>query len=177
MEQLLVWLEESRMSVAIAGSQYMYPAILAAHGVGMALVVGLNTAVSLRVLGVASALPLAGMTRFYPMMWAGLLLNGVTGALLTMAAATRVLVDPVFFCKITFVTLAVVNMVRLKRALLRREEDPVERMLPGAVGTHVMPATRAARATRIMAVASIFLWGAAITLGRLMGYTFFRFWQ
>ena len=177
MEQLLLWLEESRLSVAIAGSQYMYPAILAAHGVGMALVVGLNTAVSLRVLGVASELPLAGMTRFYPMMWAGLLVNVVTGVLLTMAAATRVLVDPVFFCKITFVLLAVVNMVLLKRALLRRDEDPVDSIAPAAVGTRVIPATRPATSIRLMAVASIVLWGAAITLGRLMGYTFFRFWQ
>jgi hypothetical protein len=177
MEQLLLWLEETPLSVAIAGSQYMYPAILAAHGVGMALVVGLNTAVSLRVLGVASELPLAGMTRFYPMMWAGLLVNVFTGVLLTMSAATRVLVDPVFFCKIAFVTLALVNMVLLKRALLRRDEDPVESMAPAAVGTRVIPATRAATSTRLMAVASIVLWGAAITLGRLMGYTFFRFWQ
>jgi hypothetical protein len=177
MEHLLVWLEETRLSVAIAGSQYLYPAILAAHGVGMALVVGLNTAVSLRVLGVASALPLAGMVGLYPIMWAGLLINAVTGVLLTMAAATRVLVDPVFFCKITFVTLAVVNMMRLKRAVLRHEDDVVERMAPAAVGTHVMPASRAAWAPRMMAVASILLWGAAITLGRLMGYTFFRFWQ
>lgn len=175
MEHLLVWLEESRLSVAIAGSLFVYPGILAAHGVGMALVVGLNTAVSLRVLGVAPTLPLAGMTRFYPMMWAGLGVNIVSGILLTMAGATRVLVDPVFFFKIAFVALAVVNMWLLKRALLQREEHPVEGLLPAAAGT--VPAMRSDPNLRVMAVASIVLWGGAITLGRLMAYTFFRFWK
>jgi hypothetical protein len=177
MEHLLLWLEESRLSAAIAGSQFMYPGILTAHGIGMAFVVGLNTAVSLRVLGVAAALPLPAMAKFYPVMWAALWLNIVTGVLLTMAAASRVLVDPVFFMKMLFVALAVTNMQLLKRELLREDEAAVQPMLPDAVGTLIVPATRSNRKMRVMAVASIVLWGGAITLGRLMAYSFYRFWQ
>jgi hypothetical protein len=177
MEQLLAWVEESRLSAAIAGSQYMYPGILAAHGIGMSLVVGLNTAVSLRVLGVARTLPLPAMATFYPIMWGALWLNIVTGVLLTMSAATRVLVDPVFFTKMAFVFLAVTNMQLLKRELLRADDHPAERVVPEAAGTLIVPATRSNTKIKTMAIASIVLWGGAITLGRLMGYQFYRFWQ
>jgi hypothetical protein len=177
MEHLLLWLEESRLSVAIAGSQFVYPGILTAHGIGMAFVVGLNTAVSLRVLGVAPTLPLAGMAKFYPAMWAALWLNIVTGILLTMAAASRVLVDPVFFMKMTFVALAVINMRLLKGELLREHEAPAGPLLAESVGTLIVSATRTNRKIRVLAIASIVLWGGAITLGRLMAYTFYRFWQ
>lgn len=152
----------------------MYPGILAAHGVGMALVVGLNVAVSLRVLGVARMLPLPAMAQFYPMMWAGLWVNVATGVLLAMAGATRVLVDPVFFLKMAFVALAVANMRRLKRELLRDGGRPDGSELPGALGDSP---NRSKRSISLMAVASIVLWGGAITLGRLMAYSFYRFWQ
>ncbi len=174
MEQLLFWLEESRLSAAIAGSQFLYPAILTAHAVGMSLVVGLNTAVSLRVLGVARTLPLEAMAKFYPVMWAGLWVNIASGVLLTMAGATRVLVDPVFFLKMVFVALAVTNMTLLKRELLRDNEHPDGGKLPAAPGN---PTTGSKRNIKIMAAASILLWGGAITFGRLQAYTFFRFWQ
>jgi hypothetical protein len=177
MGHLLEWVEESRLSAAIAGSQFVYPGILTLHAIGMSLVVGLNTAVSLRVLGVAPTLPLPAMAKFYPVMWAGLWLNIITGILLTMAAATRVLVDPVFFMKMTFVSLAVVNMQLLKRGLLREDDRSPERMVPEAVGTLVVPATQSNKKIRGMAIASIVLWGGAITLGRLMAYSFYRFWQ
>jgi hypothetical protein len=61
--------------------------------------------------------------------------------------------------------------------LLREDEAAVQPMLPDAVGTLIVPATRSNRKMRVMAVASIVLWGGAITLGRLMAYSFYRFWQ
>jgi hypothetical protein len=172
MLEFLYWVEEAPLSVAIAGSRYMYPAILAGHGMGMAVVVGLSWAVSLRVLGVASELPLVGMTKFFPVMWVGLGVNAVTGILLTMSAASRVLVDPVFFVKMTFVALAAVNLWLLKRELL--PDDATIPTVNRALGATIL---HSAGKVKIMAVASIVLWGVAITLGRLMGYTFFRFWQ
>lgn len=151
----------------------MYPGILAAHGVGMALVVGLNIAISLRVMGVAAALPLRGMTAFYPVMWLALLLNVVTGGLLAMAAATRVFVDPVFWAKMLFVGLATWNMWRLKRELLNQP------LSSGAAdGSDAHAASLApSRRLRTIALASFVFWAMAITLGRSMAYTFFRFWQ
>jgi hypothetical protein len=174
----LIWLEESRLSVAIAGSSLLYPAILAAHGVGMSLVVGLNVAVSLRVLGIAPDLPLAPMTMFAPVMWAGLIVNVITGVLLAMAGATRVLLDPVFFAKLVFVLLAIWNLRVMQRDLLRETDPQVQRPVVAAgVATALVPATRPISRIRNHAIAAIVFWAAAITFGRLMGYTFFRFWN
>jgi hypothetical protein len=175
---LLLWLEESRLSVAIAGSSILYPSILAAHGVGMSLVVGLNTAVSLRALGVAADLPLAPMTRFAPVIWAGLWLNIVTGLLLTMAAATRVLVDPVFYAKMVFVLLGVWNFRAMQRELGRETDVGVQSpVISAGVATAPVPVTLSSSRIRIRSAAAIALWAGAITMGRLMAYTFFRFWQ
>lgn len=170
--EFLYWLEETPLSAAIAGSQYMYPAILAAHGMGMAVVAGLSWVISLRVLGTAPELPLAAMTRYSPIMWVGLGVNIVTGLLLTMAGASRVLIDPVFYVKMTFVALAVVNVQMLNREL-RLADDVVGPMGGSAVAAISQPTAK----VRNMAVASVFLWLAAITLGRLMAYSFFRFWR
>ena len=117
------------------------------------------------------------MAKFYPAMWAALWLNIITGLLLTMAAASRALVDPVFFMKMTFVGLAVINMRLLKTELLREDERPAESIAQKAVGTLIVPATRSNTKINALAIASIVLWGGAITLGRLMGYQFYRFWQ
>ena len=169
--EVLYWLEETPLSVAIAGSRFMYPTILAGHGMGMAVVAGLSWAISLRVLGVAREVPMAGMRKFFPIMWVGLGVNAVTGILLTLSAASRVLVDPVFFLKMTFVGLATANLWLLARELL-----PDETMRT-ANGPQIVALSQPTRRVKNMAVASIVLWVVAITLGRLMAYTFFRFWQ
>ena len=177
MESFLIWLEERRVSVAIAESALLYPTILAAHGVGMAVVVGLNWVVSLRVLGMGTALPLASMTRFSPIMWMGFGVNAITGFLLTIAGATRVLVDPVFFFKIAFVVLAVINLRSLNHELLLNHGRQGNGMARAPESSLTNQISKPKRKLRRMAVASIFLWVGAITLGRLMAYTFFRFWQ
>lgn len=177
MEPFLIWLEESRVSVAIAESALLYPTILAAHGIGMAVVVGLNWTVSLRVLGIGAALPLESMAKFFPIMWMGFGINALTGLLLTIAGATRVLVDPVFFFKIAFVVLAVVNLWSLNHELLPHHSRQENGMVRLPENSPVNQIAKPRMKIRRMAVASIFLWVGAITLGRLMGYTFFRFWE
>ena len=166
MEQFLSWLEGLRLSTEIAGSNLLYPSILAAHGVGMAIVVGLNAAISLGILGALPQVPLPAMTKFYPAIWIGFGINALTGLLLTMSAATRVLVDPVFYFKLVFIALALVNLVRTKREILGSDDAP-----GGG------PAASSRRKLRTMAIGALVLWAFAVTAGRMMGYTFFRFWD
>jgi hypothetical protein len=166
MEQFLSWLEGLRLSTEIAGSNLLYPSILAAHGVGMAIVVGLNAAISLGILGALPQVPLPAMTKFYPAIWIGFGINAFTGLLLTMSAATRVLVDPVFYFKLVFITLALVNLVGTKREILGSHD---------AAGGD--PPASSRRKLKAMAISALVLWAFAVTAGRMMGYTFFRFWD
>ena len=81
-------------------------------------VVGVNVAIDLRILGVARQIPLAPMRRLFPWMWAGFVVNALSGIALLIADATTKLANPVFLVKMAFITLGVVNMAWSKRRLL-----------------------------------------------------------
>ena len=61
--EFFTWLDQSSLAMSIKESAVLYNIPLVLHAVGMAALVGLSTAVYLRILGVASALPLAPMER------------------------------------------------------------------------------------------------------------------
>lgn len=140
-------------------SIFAFPAILAAHTIGMGLVVGVGVALDLRILGVARGVPIIEMERFFPAMWAGLWLNIASGILLLIAYPTKALTNPVFYLKLSLIAAA----LRILRSVRRRVfRDASSRSDP-------MPA-----GVRLMAVASIACWAAAITAGRLLAYTYTR---
>ena len=155
--QLLLWVENSSLGswVRESSSLWAYPTILFAHTVGLGFLVGMNTAVDLRMLGFARRIPLAPMERFFPVMWFGFWVNAISGTLLLIADASTKLINPVFYIKMAFVTLAVVNMVLIRRRVFREPELPT---LPLPTSAKVLAAT------------SLFFWAGAITAGRLMAY-------
>ena len=69
---LMDWVRES-------GSLLGYPTILFLHTLGLATVAGLNGAIDLRLLGVASKVPLSSLTRFFPFIWMAFGLTALTG--------------------------------------------------------------------------------------------------
>jgi uncharacterized membrane protein len=142
------WVRES-------SSLWAYPTILFLHTVGLGFLVGLNAAIALRILGAARKLPLAPMEKFYPVMWAGFWVNALSGLALLAADATTKLTNPVFYIKMGFVSLAVVNMTLLRRRVFRNP------------ALDLTPVTGFGRA---LAVASLLFWAGAITAGRLMAY-------
>jgi hypothetical protein len=88
-------------------------------------------------------------------MWSGFGINAATGTVLLLADATRMLANPVFYGKMTFIALALVNLRLLKTHLFG---DPSVEKTP--LSTHV----------KILAVTSLIFWLAAITAGRWMAY-------
>ena len=136
-------------------SLWGWPGFLTGHTLGMAILVGLNAAVNLRILGFAPQLPLAPMARLFPFMWFGFALNTATGVGLFMSEATRKGYSLIFGAKLIFVALAVVVLVLLRRQVFRD---------PGASGAGVPPRAK------FLAAASLVLWLAAIFTGRMMAY-------
>jgi hypothetical protein len=148
------WLESTALSAWIVESQslFAFPAILAAHTIGLGLLAGLNGALDLRLLGFARAIPPAAFARFAPVMWFGLWLNLITGLALIVAYPTKALTNPVFYLKLTLIAVALV--------ILR------------AVLGDIRAASRgSSRRTRVLAVISLLSWGGAIAAGRLLAYT------
>jgi hypothetical protein len=121
----------------------------------MATVVGVNAGIDLRILGFAPELPLAPMMRLFPVMWFAFAINAVSGTGLLIADATTKLTNPVFYVKIVFIALALINLRLVKTRVVC---DPLIDKNPMSVNA------------KILAVTSLIFWLGAITAGRLMAY-------
>lgn len=130
--------------------------VLLFHTVGLSILVGANAVVDLRILGVASALPLKPFKPLFAIMWAGLGINVVTGILLLAAYPTKALTNPFFYIKMTFIALAVIALVKLYRGLFADASLSEVAMI--AKG-------------KMLAKYSLFFWTAAILTGRLLSET------
>src|ERR1700688_4265585 len=122
------------------------------------MVVGANSIVDLRLLGVTSALPLKPLKRLFGIMWTGLTINILTGILLLFAYPTKALTNVVFYAKLTLIALAVIIMKRISD---RGFHDDNLFSEPGMMARG-----------RTMAIVSLILWASAITAGRLLSETY-----
>jgi hypothetical protein len=152
-DPLFRWLETTAFSLWIleSPSLFAFPGILAVHTVGLGLLAGLNAALDLRLLGVAGGIPPGSFTRLLPVMWLGLWLNVASGIALVLAYPTKALTNPVFYLKLALITAALLMLRAVLRRLRGREEE--------------------SRTLKILAAASLIVWAAAITAGRLLAYT------
>jgi hypothetical protein len=144
------WLRESE-------SPFAFYFILLFHTFGLALLVGANTVVDLRLLGVARAVPVAPLKRLFPIMWIGFAMNAVTGVLLVIAYPTKSLTNVDFYAKLTVIGFAVWVMQDLKTRVFADSSLSEAEMME-----------RGAR----LAKWSLALWFGAITAGRLLAYTY-----
>ena len=155
MMDLLTALEDSAFSTFLreSTSLWAYPTILTLHTVGLAMLVGINTAFDLRVLGFADAVPLARIESLFRAMWVGFWLNLITGAMLFATVATTKGTATVFMIKLGLVALGVAAVLLLRRSVYHRDAAP-----------------QITRSARTWAVVSLAVWTAAIVTGRLMAY-------
>jgi hypothetical protein len=159
MGSLLAQIEQSGVATWIreGGVIYGYPLILFLHTLGLSTLVGLSSAIDLRLLGFAPGIPLATLDRLFSLMWAGLALTAATGVLLFVADATRHSSNPAFLVKLVFVLLAVTMLALTWTRLFR---------LPAAAP----PQAGRRHSGRSLAAASLACWLGALTAGRLMAY-------
>jgi hypothetical protein len=155
----LIWLESTALNQWIIGSPslFAFPGILALHAIGMGFAAGLSAAIDLRILGVASRVPLSEMRRLLPILWAGFWLNAVSGVLLLIGYPTKALTNPVFYLKLGLIAIAMVLVKRIGNRLTAPVEDRAE-----------------TRPLRRMAIVSLACWAGAVTAGRLLAYTYVR---
>jgi hypothetical protein len=144
------WIRESP-------SLFAFYFILLFHTIGLSMVVGANTIVDLRLLGVASALPLKRLKRLFRVMWTGLSINILTGLLLLFAYPTKALTNPVFYAKMTLILLAVITMNRISVRLFNNTSLSEPEMMARG---------------KTLAILSLIFWVSAITAGRLLSETY-----
>ena len=152
MDPVFAWIEESAFSdwLRSSSSLFAFPGVLVLHAWGMGFLAGTGAMLSLRALGAARQIPYAALTRFFPIVWIALAVNGVSGVLLLIAYPTKALTNPLFYAKLILIAAALTMTVRL------RDCAP--------------PSGEAKR----LAVLTLVLWTAAIFAGRFLAYTHTR---
>jgi hypothetical protein len=141
------WVRESPSKLA-------YPTVLWLHVMGMGIVAGLSTVISLRLLGVARKIPVQPLEGLFPLIWWGFWLNAVTGTGLLMASATKRMVDPTFYIKMVFIFAGVAVLMRMRSQVFRKL-GPGDKLPPNA---------------KTLAWAGLICWLGALTAGRLLAY-------
>jgi len=142
--QFSTWLRESN-------SIWAYPTVLTLHTIGLALLVGANITLDLRVLGWGQAIALADLRPLFRWMWIGFWINALSGVVLLAADATTKAAAPMFLIKLGLIALGVVVMTLQKR----------EAFAPSAAVT---------AGARSLAAVALTIWFVAIAAGRLMAY-------
>lgn len=144
-----VWIRESDSLLA-------YPAFITLHTAGLAVLVGINAVANALILTSSPGRVIAPVARFFPVMWAGFVINAVTGVALVAADAPTMALNPVMWVKFGFVIAALVVL----RCMERRVFSP-------ALAANPRPIDGTGRA---LAMASFVCWSGAIAAGRLTAY-------
>ena len=158
MQELFATIEGSSVSTWLRESNtiWAYPLVLTLHTVGLALLVGANTTLDLRLLGFGRRIPLSVMQQSFRVMWAGFWINAISGAFLFAADATTKGSTRLFALKLGLVLLGVIVIVATRRTVFVEGIDVDGISVSGLAKT--------------LAVLSLLIWVTAITAGRLMAY-------
>ena len=153
---VLVWLESNPLSVWVheSPSVWAQPTVLTLHTMGMGVLVGACWVLDLRLLGISRNVPLSAFHWVFRAVAVGLIVNLVTGVLLFAGRATSFGTAIPFLIKMCLVVASAATLVPLRSYVLH--SDPQQREVGGNA--------------RLLAIASILTWAAAITTGRLLAY-------
>ena len=155
--EILEALEASGFSMWVKESSTAYVAVLAFHTIGLAFLVGISGATSMRILGAARTMPLEPMEDFFPLMYVGFWINLFTGSVLLCLYPTKYFVDASIYIKLFFVVVAMVLIRKLQK-----------HVFGGGVGTDTRAGSNKAK---LLASALLFSWLVAITAGRVTAYS------
>jgi len=156
------WLAETRGSVALAGSVYVYPLVESVHVLTLCWFVGMSVLLDLRLLGFVLPQVRASemIDRLLPWMKAGFAVMIVSGALLFYAIPVRSFQNIFFRVKMIALLLAGLNVLVFEIGVRRRTvEWDLQPVPPGAA--------------RAAGAASLALWAVIIVSGRMIAYNWF----
>lgn len=153
------WVASTPIAELMRTQAWMYPVVEIIHILGFILLVGGIALFDLRVLGMASRVPVAQLGgHLIPCALAGLALVVPAGLLLFSADPVRLATNPVFQLKLALIGCAGLNALLFHAGPYRQ----VTKWIAGGA-----PAPARARAHALL---SILLWIAVVSCGRLLAY-------
>ncbi|MGH9686339.1 MAG: DUF6644 family protein [Candidatus Acidiferrales bacterium] len=148
------------MGRSVHDSVWLFPVIETVHLFGVVILVGFASVMDLRLMGVAFKDYKVSMVarRFLPWIWAGFVVQVVTGILLFSSEATKMYGSEVFRFKMLLIAVAGLNafvfQVLAYRSVEKWENDPVAPFSARFAGTF-----------------SILLWFGIVGAGRWIAYS------
>jgi hypothetical protein len=137
-------------------SLLVFPLIVSAHTLGMGFLAGTSAGIDFRILGVAKHVPLSALQKFYPIMWAALVVNFISGTLLLIGYPWKAVTNPVFYVKLSMIALGVYLLVKIRQEVLNQPELDA----------------KVQRRAKLLASVSLLAWASTILAGRLLAYTY-----
>lgn len=153
---MFAWIETTDVAMWVALSLWAYPALLGAHIIGLAIVVGIFVVRDLRLLNFFSALHPAAFLPLGKFAWVGFIINAISGVLLFTSQAVTFAGNVAFLVKISLIITGMV-LAGIIQSRLRNE-------LSAGIDTHI------SKSTRTIALISLLTWIGAIIAGRLVAY-------
>lgn len=156
---ICTWLEDSKLAVTIAESEWLFPTIETVHVLALSMVFGSIAMLDLRLLGLANLN--RGVKRLsdeiLPWTWSAFVIAAISGALMFVSAATKYFDNIPFRIKIALLALAGLNMAVFQLTGYRSV---------ATWGDNV----KTSRAARIAAGLSMALWIGVVFAGRWVGF-------
>ena len=144
-----IWVRESP-------SIFAYTSILSLHAIGLAIIVGINTLICLRLLGFVKEIPLPPLRKLFPWMYLGFAVNVFSGASLLAANMGNLLGNWLFIVKLVFIALAMINLELTRMHVFDK---------PGPVNANGVP-----KHGGLLAISALALWSVAMVAGRFTAY-------
>ena len=153
---MLTWLESTSAAVWLAESPSVWamPTVLTLHTTGMAVLVGASWVLDLRLLGLNRTVPLSAYSWVFRAVAVGLVVNLLTGVFLFMKNATTWGTAWPFLVKMLLVAASAATIMPLRKYVLNSGGGLAD----------------SGSSARLLAIASIVSWTAAVTAGRLLAY-------
>jgi hypothetical protein len=114
---VLEWLESTELSAWVRTELWGWPLALTFHAFGTALVVGLILIIGLRLLGLFKLIPFTLLNRLFPVVWAALVLQLVSGFMMWMTKPTQYVDDVAFVLKVLLIIVGSVLTLSLYRTI------------------------------------------------------------
>jgi hypothetical protein len=150
-------LETTFIANWLIDSLYGYPVMLALHGIGMSIVIGILFIFNLRLLGLFNSIEVVVFKSLMKLAWTGFVINFISGCILFVQKATSFVENWAFLVKIAGVVIATTIAVIAHKTLCQKaEQSDSEKAIVFSA--------------KVLAFVSLGLWSVVIITGRLVGY-------
>ena len=138
-------------------SLWGWPLALTVHAFGTAAVIGLIFIIGLRLIGLFRTIPYTSLSRLFPVIWTGVVLQAMSGFSLWMTKPDQYVGAGMFLAKFSFVIIGIIVTLYFQNTITR------EAAAWDAAGS---VSSRGAR----FAAAAALVWAAVLVTGRLTAY-------